>query len=345
MKEIVYRSKREKISLLLNMRLLGVLAVLGLLLFVGFMLSLSAGSKWLSWSELYRVWTGLASEETRLVVNELRLPRIIVAILAGASLSVAGAILQGMIRNPLASPDIIGISGGGSFAAIAFITIFAGQASIHWLPLAAFCGAGMISLIIYTLAWKKGISPTRLILIGIGISAITSALTMLMITLSPSASASQAYIWMTGSIYGSSWRNVLSLLPWTIVFIPLALIYSRHLSLQELGDDVAAALGSNVQMHRATLLVISVALAGSSVAVAGAIGFVGLIGPHLARKLTGASSMIHIVCSALVGALLVLLADTLARTVFLPKDIPVGVFTAAVGAPFFIFLLFRNRNK
>ncbi|MDF1508817.1 iron ABC transporter permease [Robertmurraya sp. DFI.2.37] len=345
MNERVYRSKREKVSFLINLSELMVIAVLIFLLLVSFIISLSAGGKWLSLAELSSVAAGLANAEMNLVVFELRLPRIIVAMLAGASLSVAGSILQGIIRNPLASPDIIGISGGGSLAAIAYITLLSGKASIHFLPIAAFCGAGLISLLIYMLAWKKGISPVRLILIGIGISAITGALTMLMITLSPNASASQAYIWMTGSIYGSSWVNVLSLLPWSLVFIPLAFMYSRHLRLQELGDDVAAALGSSVQQQRAVLLVISVALAGSSVAVAGAVGFVGLIGPHLARKLTGASGGSLIVSSALTGSLIVLLADTLARTVFLPKDIPVGVFTAAVGAPFFIYLLFRNRNN
>lgn len=159
MNERVYRSKREKVSFLIHLRELKVIAALILLLLVSFLIGLSAGGKWLSLEELSRVATGLANAEMNLVVLELRLPRIIVAMLAGLSLSVAGAILQGIIRNPLASPDIIGISGGGSLAAIAYITLFSGKASIHFLPIAAFCGAGLISLVIYMLAWKKESVP------------------------------------------------------------------------------------------------------------------------------------------------------------------------------------------
>ncbi|WP_394524078.1 FecCD family ABC transporter permease [Lacrimispora sp. JR3] len=342
--ERIFRSKQEKITFLYDTRNIQVLLGLLLVLLVLIGVSLAAGSQWFSLTDLYEAVRG-ENSYAWLVIMEMRLPRILVAVLAGASLSVAGAILQGIIRNPLASPDIIGISNGASFAAILFLTVFSGKISIHWLPVAALCGAGGVSFLIYVLAWNQGIRPTRMVLIGIGISAVTGALTTFMITISPSASASKAYVWMTGSVYGSSWRNIFTLLPWTAVLFPIAFLYSRHLALQEMGDDIAAALGSPVQRHRAVLIFISVALSASSVAVAGAVGFVGLIGPHIARKLCGLSMQSVLPASAFTGGILVLLADTVARTLFLPKDIPVGVLTAAVGAPFFIYLLFRNRNK
>lgn len=341
---IVFRSRRERWSVLLHSKSVAVIAVLLLLLGAAVLLGAGLGSRYVPPVELLKAAFGYGSEESTHILMTLRLPRLLVALLVGAALGVSGAILQGIVRNPLASPDIIGISGGAAFAAVAFIAFFAGSVGIRWLPLAAFAGAALVSLVIYTLAWNKGVTPTRLVLIGIGISAITGALTMLMITISPIRAASQAYIWMTGSIYGASWDQVLTLLPWILVFVPFALIYARHISAQALGDDVAAGLGSSVQLHRSVLLLICVALTGSAVSIAGAIGFVGLIAPHIARKLVGPAFGALIPTAACIGALLVIVADTIGRTAFAPLDIPAGVFTAAVGAPFFIYLLYRTRN-
>ncbi|WP_010275211.1 FecCD family ABC transporter permease [Paenibacillus senegalensis] len=344
-KSFVVRSRREKISFIVQKRTVMMIASLVLLNLAVFFISICLGNEFISPHNVIQTMTGQGSDEHVLILNILRLPRMVVALLAGAALGVAGAILQGIVRNPLASPDIIGITGGASFAAVAFIAYFAGNVSIHLLPVAAFCGAGLVSVVIYLLAWSKGVTSTRLVLIGIGVSAVMSALTMLMISVSPSQSAGQAYIWMAGSVYGSSWSNVLTLLPWVVVFIPFAFIYARNITVQELGDDVAMGLGSSLQRQRAVLLLISVALAGSAVAVAGAIGFVGLVAPHIARKLVGPSFGGLIPTAALIGGLVLLLADTVGRTLFLPQDIPAGVFTAAVGAPFFIYLLYRNRNR
>lgn len=344
-RELIVRSRRMGLSFRANRRNVMVLGGLALLSVFCFLLSLCLGNTLLPPGDVFLAMLGRGTEEQALILGILRLPRLVVALLAGAALGVSGAILQGIVRNPLASPDMIGISGGAAFAAVTFITYAAGTVSIHWLPLAAFAGAGLVSAVIYILAWNKGVTSTRLVLIGIGISAITGALTMLMITISSAKSAGQAYIWMAGSVYGSSWGNVLTLLPWVAVFLPAAFVFARHITVQELGDDVAMGLGSPLQRHRAVLLLISVALAGSAVAVAGAIGFVGLVAPHMARKLVGSSFGSLIPASALVGGLVVLLADTVGRTAFLPQDVPAGVFTAAVGAPFFIYLLYRNRNK
>lgn len=150
---------------------------------------------------------------------------------------------------------------------------------------------------------------------------------------------------MTGSIYGTNWKVVMYLLPWLAIFLPLAIIFGRSLNAQQLGDEVATGIGHPVQKHRVLLLLISVALAGAAVAAGGAIGFVGLLAPHIGRKMVGPSMGVLLPVSGLIGALIVLLADWVARTAFAPLDLPVGIFTAAVGAPFFIYLLYMNRNR
>lgn len=337
------RSRQERISILADRRIALTLLGLMLLLVVSFVLGACLGSTWESPWQVLLTLVGQGGDSA-FVIGTLRLPRLVLAMLAGAGLSVAGAILQGVIRNPLASPDVLGMTGGASVAAVAFIAFFGGELSIRWLPLAAMIGAALVSGLIYALAWKNGVSPIRLVLIGIGISAGTSSLTMLMLSFSSITSASRAYIWLTGSVYGASWEQVLTLLPWTLIFIPLAMINARHLNVHELGEQVAAGVGAAVQRQRLGLLLITVALAGSAVALVGAVGFIGLLGPHIARRLVGPSYGGLLPAAALVGALLFLLADTAGRTLFQPLDVPAGVFTAAIGAPFFIMLLLRHRR-
>ncbi len=343
-KHIRIHSRSERISFLLARKTLIVTGGLVLCTVLLMIIALGLGSKLLSPLEVIQVLIGQGSPSHTLIIESLRMPRIIVAVLAGAALGVSGLILQGVIRNPLASPDIMGISGGAAFAAVAFITLSAGALSIKWLPAAAFVGAALVAVLIYVLAWKKGVTPIRLVLVGIGISAAAGSLTTLMIVISPVNQASQAYIWMTGTVYAATWDNVWTLLPWVLIGLPAALLYARAVNVQALGDQVAIGLGARLQLHRVMLLIISVALASSAVAIAGAIGFVGLISPHIARVLVGRSYGGLILVTACIGSLMVLGADTMARTAFLPLDIPAGVFTAGVGAPFFIYLLWKNRN-
>lgn len=288
---------------------------------------------------------GIGAEEHTMVIQKIRLPRIVVALLVGASLAAAGAILQGIIRNPLSSPDIMGVTGGASVGAVTFLTYFLGTFSIRWLPVAAMLGAAIVSIILYLLAWKKGVAPIRLVLIGIGMAALMSAATTMMIVFSPTNDPAQVYLWLTGSVYASNWENVLTVLPWTAIFLSLALMMTRHINIGQLGDDIASSAGSTVEWNRLILLLISVALAGSAVSVAGGVGFVGLIAPHMARKMVGSSFGNVLPVAALLGATIVMLADLVGRTFFLPLDIPVGIFTSAIGAPFFIYLLYTKRNS
>ncbi|MFB5674039.1 FecCD family ABC transporter permease [Paenibacillus terreus] len=344
-KYITLRTRAGKLSFLVEKRTIVVLLILLVLLTVFLVAGLSVGSTLISPLEVIRHLLGAGNEDYTYIIDTLRLPRMMLAMLVGAALGVSGLILQGMIRNPLGSPDIIGVTGGASVAAVIFITYFAGTFSIDWLPVAAIAGAACISALIYLLAWKSGVTPIRLVLIGIGMAAAMSAMTTMMMVLGDTVSTTQAYLWLTGSVYGAKWDDVYAMLPWVLVFIPFSLFFARTANAQEMGDHVAAGLGVKVQLHRFALLFISVALAGSAVAYAGGISFVGLLAPHISRKLVGRSFGSLVPVSALIGGMIVLLADVVARTAFLPSDLPAGIFVSGIGAPFFIYLLFRNRHQ
>ncbi|MBE1442444.1 FecCD family ABC transporter permease [Paenibacillus sp. OAS669] len=339
------RTKQGRLSILMHKKTMWVsLALLSACLLIA-ILSTGMGELYISPWNVVLSLLGAGSDDYSMVIQKLRLPRILVGLLAGASLAAAGAMLQGIVRNPLASPDIMGVTGGASVAAVGFLTYFAGSLSIRWLPVAALIGGAAVSIVLYLLAWKRGITPFRLILVGVGMSSLMSAATSMMIMFSPSNDAGQAYLWLTGSVYAANWENVLTILPWTAILLPLSFILARHVNISQLGDDISAGVGSSVELNRMLLLLVSVALAGAAVAVAGAIGFIGLIAPHMARKLVGSSFENVLPVSALLGGAIVLLADLVGRTCFLPLDVPVGIFTSAVGAPFFIYLLYARRNS
>jgi iron complex transport system permease protein len=325
-----------------------VLVSLALLLAVVIVMILSTGigSIYIKPIEVVRAVFGYGTDPSNMIVRSLRLPRVIVAVLIGASLGVAGAILQGIVRNPLTSPDTIGSTGGATLGAVSFFFFFADKISIHWLPVAAILGAFIATLLVYSLSWKNGITPQRLVLIGTGFTAAMSALSYLMMISGPIILANQSLTFMTGSIYGVSWQKaVYPLLPWVCLLIPIIFLYARHITVQSLGEDIARNVGSSVQRQRFLLIILSVALSGAAVAFGGAINFIGLMAPHIARKFVGPSFGSLIPVSALTGSLLLLLADLAGRFVFKPLDIPAGVFTAAIGAPLFIYVLYRSRNR
>jgi iron complex transport system permease protein len=238
----------------------------------------------------------------------------------------------------------VGVNAGASLAAVTLI-VAVPSASVALLPPAAFGGALVVAVLLYTLAWKGRSSPLRLILIGIGLAAVAEALITVMIVSGDIRQVSQALVWLTGSVYARGWEHIWSLLPWLLVFAPLAFLYARHLNALNLGDEPATGLGARVERERAVLLLASVALAGSAVATAGAIGFVGLIAPHVARMLVGPSHGGLLPAAAMTGGMLVVVADLVGRAAFGVVEIPAGIVTAAVGAPFFLYLLYRNRNK
>lgn len=338
-----------KVSILIDRKASFVMLCLLLVTMVVFIISTGLGDMKINPVTVVSVFFGGGTEMEKLVVQSFRLPRIIVALVVGMSLAVAGGILQGMIRNPLASPDILGITGGASTAVVLFLAIFSNDSnaltvSIQWMPLAAFIGSAVAGLLVYIFAWKNGVSPVRLVLIGIGLSALFQALTTMMMLLGPIYRASQANIWITGTVHGSTWTNVFTIVPWALTLMLVAFFMARKVNVLGLGDDVATSVGTSVQKLRFMLLLISTALIGSSVAFAGGIGFVGLMAPHMARRLVGSVYGALLPVSALIGAILVMGADLIGRTMFSPLEIPAGVFTAGIGAPYFIYLLFKTRN-
>lgn len=339
--EIVWRLGR--FSRRLAPATLGRLAVAALVALAALLLCLCLGKVWLTPTQVFAALVERQGGGLGFIVTQLRLPRALLAALVGSALAVSGLLLQGQVRNPLASPDLLGITSGASAGAVFYLAVLAGSLGPHGLPLAAMLGAGLAALLVYGLAWNHGASPLRLVLVGVGVSAMLAAATTFLLVFSPLTTTLSAYVWLTGSVYGASWPEVRALgLWWLVLLLPLATL-ARHAVLAQLDDDLARGLGVRLQRQRAALLALAVALAGVAIAWGGAIAFVGLIAPHIARRLLPAGFAAQALMAALAGALLVMLADLLGRTLFLPLDLPAGIFVAALGAPFFLYLLIRQR--
>lgn len=342
---LIIRPKVFPISFHIDRRVPLILLILTLVTIVAMIISVGYGEYPIAPLDVVKTLLGLptANGDYAFIINTLRLPRTIVAFLVGMGLAIAGTITQGITRNPLAAPSIIGVNAGATLAAVTLLILLP-NTPVSLLPVAAFGGAFIVSLSIYLLAWQGGSSPVRLILVGIGFSLIAGALTDIMITFGEINTVSQALVWLAGSVYGRSWSQVWALTPWIIIFGLLALLLTRELNTLNLGDEVARGLGSQVEWQRGLLLLTSVALAGASVATAGAVGFVGLMSPHLGRQLVGASQEGLLPVSAMLGGMLVVIADLLGRVLFAPLELPCGIITAAIGAPYFVYLLISQRK-
>jgi iron complex transport system permease protein len=280
----------------------------------------------------------------KLVVHTFRLPRIALSFMVGAALALSGAVLQGITRNPLAEPGILGVSSGASLAAVAVI-VSAQNVPVSWIPWAAFGGGLLTAGAVYGLAWQRGgTTPIRLILIGVALAAVLGAITSLLLVFGDIDNVQQAYIWLTGSVYGRGWDHVRALGGWLVILLPITILSARQLNTLALGEDVAKGLGMRIELQRGLLLVVSVALAAVSVAVAGGVGFVGLVAPHVTRRLVGPSHEGVLPISLLFGGALVVLADLVGRWIIAPSELPVGLVTAMIGAPYFLYLLIKGRN-
>ncbi|NDJ17362.1 FecCD family ABC transporter permease [Myxacorys almedinensis] len=333
-------------SFRMDRRLPAIVLALAIASFAAILLNVGHGEYAIAVGDIIKTLFGIdtGNPDHVFVIQTLRLPRTLVAFMVGVALAISGTIFQGLTRNPLADPSIIGINAGASLVAVAVIVLFP-SAPVYVLPIAAFTGALLIAILIYGLAWNGGSSPILLILLGIGLSAIAGAFTSLLITFGSINEVSQALVWLAGSVYGRTWEQFFSLLPWVILFVPLAFGLTRHLNILNLGDDIATGLGSQIEWQRGLLVIVAVALAGSSVATAGNIGFVGLIAPHLGRKFIGGNHASLLPVAALLGGFLVVAADFVGKTLVAPIELPCGVITAAIGAPFFLYLLIRNRKR
>lgn len=341
---LVIRSQNVPVSFRVDRRVPITLLILSIITVVAMVISVSYGEYPVPPLATLKIVFGFesANSDYAFIIRTLRLPRTLVAFAVGVGLAIAGSITQGITRNPLASPGIIGVNSGASLAAVTLLIVFPSISSA-WLPVVAFVGGLTVAILIYLFAWKGGSSPIRLILVGIGLNLIAGALTNLMTTFGNINNVSQALVWLTGSVYGRSWEQLFILLPWLIIFGLLALVMARELNALSLGDEVARGLGNRVEWQRGSLLLTSVALASASVATAGSITFVGLIAPHISRKLVGGTHEGQLPTAALLGGLLVVVADLLGRMLFAPTELPCGLITAVLGAPFFIYLLIRKR--
>ena len=285
--------------------------------------------------ELMRIDDG---SPERMVIWNIRLPRMIVAGLVGMNLAISGALLQGVMKNPLADPAIIGISAGAGLFGIIILVVF--PQFQYFVPVAAFFGAMLAAIIIYLLAWKNGIQPMRVILAGVAVSALFGAgISATLVFYSDRVHG--ALTFMNGSLSARSWPEVFTILPYTITGVVIALLFSQKMNILILGDDVARGLGLNVELTRLGFTALASLLAASAVSVVGLLGFVGLIVPHSIRLLIGNDYRYMIPGAALLGAALVMLSDTFARTILSPTEIPVGIVMAVIGVPFFLFLLRR----
>ncbi|TMW74038.1 iron ABC transporter permease [Alteribacter natronophilus] len=308
---------------------------------------LSAGYSALSFSRVVPVLFGQGTFQESFVLFSIRLPRMIVVLLAGMALALSGAILQGITRNDLADPGIIGINSGAGAVVAVFFLFFPIQPGsfVYALPAAAFAGALVTAALIFLFASEKGtgaLNPNRFILTGVGFSLALSGLMIVLISSADRQKVDFIASWLAGSVWGTDWPFVWALLPWLLVLIPFVLAKASRLNLLALGEPVSTGVGVAVRKEQILLILAAVALAASAVSVTGGIPFVGLMAPHIARALTGSAHQRMIPVALLIGGMLLLAADTLGRNLTEPDGIPAGIVVALIGAPYFVYLLVKK---
>lgn len=320
--------------------LVAVLLLLGttVILAIGF------GSTPMAPARVVAALLGTGERTDMLIVHSLRMPRVLLALEAGACLALAGALLQTATRNALASPGVLGIVDGAALGVVAFLYFFSNEAnaltvSIHWQPVAAVLGALVFAGLVGWLTWRDGQGPMRLILYGIALAALAGALVTIFMIIGPVYLASQAMIWLAGSVHAAHWEDVTIVALAIAVIVPLLALMPRAMDQLALDDLSATASGLAVNPTVICLLILSVLLTATAVSFVGGIAFVGLIAPHAARLLVGQRAVPMLVASALIGATIVVAADLLGRVAFAPLEVPTGAITALVGAPYFIWLL------
>ncbi|WP_019241107.1 MULTISPECIES: FecCD family ABC transporter permease [Bacillus] len=331
---------------LLKRKFITIISVLLILISIATLICLNYGIVSISPTEVLQTFLGNGTTKQELVLFELRMPAIILAILVGMGMAISGAILQGITDNELADPGILGINAGAGLAVVVYISFFQSSVStqnVYALPLFAFCGAILTAFLIVLLAWKGGFQSIRMLLVGIGVNAGLSAILIaLQLKMNP-IDFMQAVVWLSGDLWATQWKYVWALFPWFILLIPFAIYKAKTLNVLQLGTPVAMSLGISVARERIILLITAVALAGLSVAAGGGIAFLGLIAPHIARRLIGPKHQFMLPISALLGALILLVADTIGRNIIAPTELPAGMIVSLVSAPYFIYLLMRTR--
>jgi iron complex transport system permease protein len=331
-------------SLLKKQRLF--LAVLLTLIIVTAVVSMGMGAAALSYDRLIPTLLGEGTFKEEFVLFSIRLPRILITVLAGMALALSGAILQGITRNDLADPGIIGINSGAGVAVAIFFLFFPIEPGsfVYMLPLVAFFGAILTVCLIYLFSYTKnsGLEPVRLVLVGIGFSMALSGAMIVLISSAEREKVDFIAQWLAGNIWGTDWPFIWALLPWLVILIPFTLFKANRLNLLGISEPAAISVGVSIEKERIILLITAVALAASAVSVTGGISFIGLMAPHIAKTLVGPRNQLFIPLAILIGGWLLLFADTIGRNLIEPNGLPAGIMVAFIGAPYFMYLLMKK---
>ncbi|MDU5167795.1 Fe(3+) dicitrate ABC transporter permease subunit FecD [Haemophilus paraphrohaemolyticus] len=303
-----------------------------------FGLSIRLGTYTLSFEEIWAAFQ--PDDKNYFTLMEYRLPRAVLAILLGGALAISGVLVQSVVRNPLASPDILGINNAAGLVAVS-VLMFLPNLAFYWMPIFAFLG-GVLSFAILWIVCGFNFRPIKMAIIGVALSALWAAISHYLMLTNP-VEINTAMLWLTGSLWGRSWSYLNVVLPWLVVLLPLPFIFCRDLDTLGLGENKASTLGVTVNKVQISVLVLAVALSTTAVAICGPIAFLGLVAPHLARRLVGGRHRTLLPAALIIGALLLQLSDILARVIDPPTELPAGILTAIIGAPYFFYLLMRTK--
>ena len=321
-----------------SFRTIGFYAVTLSLMVLLFGLSIRLGTYTLSFEEIWAAFQ--PDDKNYFTLMEYRLPRAVLAILLGGALAISGVLVQSVVRNPLASPDILGINNAAGLVAVS-VLMFLPNLAFYWMPIFAFLG-GVLSFVILWIVCGFNFRPIKMAIIGVALSALWAAISHYLMLTNP-VEINTAMLWLTGSLWGRSWSYLNVVLPWLIVLLPLPFIFCRDLDTLGLGENKASTLGVTVNKVQISVLVLAVALSTTAVAICGPIAFLGLVAPHLARRLVGGRHRTLLPAALIIGALLLQLSDILARVIDPPTELPAGILTAIIGAPYFFYLLMRTK--
>jgi iron complex transport system permease protein len=330
------------LSLRLDLRAVTVVVLLLVAALAASVVLIGTGDFPIPASDVLKTLLGQGDPGQEFIVNELRLPRVLVGLLVGAALGLGGALFQAISRNPLGSPDVLGLGQGATAGALTVIVVLSGSAA--QVTAGALVGGLVTGFAIYVLAWKRGVHGYRLVLVGIGVNAIVTAINGYLLTKADIVDAARAVVWMTGSLNGRGWNQVWPLLALCAVLVPLVLANARGLRMMEMGDDISSALGVRVERVRMLLLVAAVLLTASATAAAGPVSFVALTAPQLARRLTRSPGP-NLLPSVCMGAALLVTADWASQRAFGADQLPVGVVTGVLGGAYLLWLLVTERKK
>ncbi|MGR6116469.1 FecCD family ABC transporter permease [Aeribacillus composti] len=330
--------KKQRLIILVLILLIAATAIIGM----------GLGTSSVSMNRLLPTILGHGTFKEEFVLFSVRLPRIIVTLLAGMALAVSGAIFQDITRNDLAEPGIIGINAGAGVAIAVFFLFFPIDVGsfVYLLPVAAFIGALLTAGAIYVFSYDRnaGLNPVRLVLIGVGFAMALSGTMIVIISSAERQKVDFIAKWLAGNVWGADWPFILAILPWIVILISFIAFRAQQLNLLSLNDPSAVGVGLKIERERITLLLAAVGLAAAAVSVTGGVAFIGLLAPHLARSLIGPRNQLYLPIAILLGGWLLLLADTIGRNIALPDGIPAGIMTALIGAPYFIYILLKKSS-